>query len=314
MAERIIKLRAFVIENSDIGKPCSDLLEKLQAKLKSSTSAEDRRMQLNVDDPQKEEDLLSYFSEVSDSAVYQFSTMLRIAPGNEVQHISNGLFGKNRFTLADLDGSVVDAAAIYKSHYYFAVSNNHIVTDLSGNTTILRLQTYLNWLLDSLYEITPVVDVANIPSLAEVRNVVIQDPISQPENGSVDEKRKSVFDLGVMALNAVKEMLVDTTNLKDEELAQVISAKLVVEFSRPKKNSSAELQKIYGALLKPMADVDHVSIRTRQNKTLAKGRDILRVKPVKIDETDSGRINEHTIQQEMYKFLLELENEKKNSS
>jgi len=310
---REIKIRAFRIENPDIAQTHSDLCAKLKEILKKSSSAETRRMQLNADDVQKEEDLLSYFADTAANAEYQFCTMLRIAPGNEIQHISNGLFNKEKFTLSDLNASLVDAEAIYKDHYYFAVSNNFAVTDLPGNTTIRRLQTYLNWLLSGLYELTPLVEITAMPNLSNVRNITIQDPISQQTIEESEKREKSVFDLKAMAVDYLKSLINDATSLKDEDLAQIVSAKLVVEFSRPKKSTSEELQKIYGALLKPVADTDHVLIKTRDNKTIAKGKDILRIRRVKIDETDSGKVNENTVNQEMQKFLRDLENEKKNS-
>lgn len=310
-----IKLRAFSIQNPEIGKAESDLLQQLRTVLINSQSANDRRMLLSSDDPSKEEDLLSFFSDPNEADGPQFCTMLRIAPGKEVQHISGTLFGKPRFTISDLHNEDLDTEAVYKSHYYFSASKNFIVTNLPGNITVLRLQTYINWITKKLYEISPVIEVSQIPQLADIRNITVSDPIPTQSDTAktAEETKKSVFNLTSLAINKVKSMLTETADLSDHELSQMISAKLVIEFARPKKADSEQLQKAYAALLKPVADLDNFSVRTRNNKIVAKGKDILRSKSVKIDVTEGGRANENTIRQEMARLLLELENEKKNS-
>lgn len=308
-----MKLRAFSINNPEITKSESDLLAKLRHALKTTQSSNERRMLLSSDDPQKEEDLLSYFSDPEEPGC-QFCTMLRLAPGNEVQHISGSLFDKSRFTISDLHNTDLDTAAIYKSHFYFSASKNFIVTNLPGNITILRLQTYINWLTQGLYEISPLIEEALVPQLADIRNITVKDPIRESGFlGQDSETKKSVFNIASYAIEQVKKMLTETAKLSDHELSQMISAKLVIEFSKPKKADSEELKKAYSALLKPMSDLDNFSVRTRDNKTVAKGRDILRVKPVKIDLTEGGRPNENTVRQEMARFLIELENETKTS-
>ncbi|MBV6272157.1 hypothetical protein KVP09_04380 [Alcaligenaceae bacterium CGII-47] len=313
-----MNLRAFFIHNPELDKASSDLFHKLQESLKKSKSANERRMELNSDDPSKEEDLLSYFSDPDDVSSAQFCTMLRLAPGKDAQHISNKLFNKDRFLISDLDSTELDAEAIYKNHYYFNISNSFLVTNLPGNTTILRLQTYINWLTNALYQINPVIEAKKIQQLADIKNITIIDPISNviyptsSENES--ETKKSVFDLAKYTLDSIRKMLTDAGSLTDHELSQMISAKLIIEFAKPKKADSEEMQRAYSALLKPVADLDHLSIRTRDNKTITKGTDIQRRKSVKIDLTESGRINEQTVQQQMALFLLELENEKKAAS
>lgn len=103
----------------------------------------------------------------------------------------------------------------------------------------------------------------------------------------------------------------DAKSLTDLELANLISAKLVIEFNKPKKNDSDALKKAYAAMLKPISDLDHVQIKTRDNKQLKKGSDILRTKTVDVDQTDKGSINENTLIQAMAIFINELINDKK---
>ena len=308
-----IKLRAFEINNKNIGKSSSGLMQNLQDKLKASLTASERRMTLNAEEEKPEEDLISYHTFSSN---VQFCTMLRITPGKDVQHINDNLFSKPSFTISDLYSTVVDATAIYKEHYYFGVSGDFLVTNLPGNITVTRLQTYLNWYLDKLYERSPIISPSVSKDLSSVKSITVVDPINERliRNASVpatDDKGRSVFNLPMLALEKVKGMLVDTKNLTDLELANLISAKLVIEFNKPKKNDTESMKKAYAALLKPMSDLDHVQIKTRDNKNLKKGSDILKTKTVDIDVTDKGNINENTLIQAMAIFINELVDDKK---
>lgn len=309
-----IKLRAFEIENKNLGKSSSGLLSDLKEKLKASGAASERRMILNAEEEKPEEDLISYHT---NSSQVQFCTMLRIKPGKDVQHINETLFSKPSFTIAELNSTVVDATAIYKEHYYFGISGDFLVTNLPGNITITRLQTYLNWYLEKLYEITPIIAPEASKDLSNVKSITVMDPVNEssltPISPNLTGKGKSVFNLPSLALEKVKSMLVDAKSLTDLELANLISAKLVIEFNKPKKSDSEEVKKAYAALLKPISDLEHVQIQTRDLKHHKKGSDILRTKVVDIDLTQNGSINENTLIQAMAFFINELSNEKKSS-
>ena len=126
--------------------------------------------------------------------------------------------------------------------------------------------------------------------------------------------QRNIYSIPGIVLDKLKSMLIDTKNLTDIELANLISAKLVIEFNKPKKDDSESLKKAYAALLKPISDLDHVHIKTRDNKLLKKGSDILRTQVVDVDLTDKGNINENTLIQAMAKFIKDIENETQTSS
>ncbi|MGN6937886.1 hypothetical protein ACTHSK_03365 [Neisseria sp. P0012.S006] len=305
-----VKLRAFEIVNTNINSSSSDVGDKLRIYLDNSKDANERRMLLNSEDPQKEEDLISNFTSNSENNI-TFCTMLRVALGNNVQHIDMNLFNEKLFTIDQLNKVTLNSEAIYKNHYYFSMNNNFLVTNLQGNITITRLQTYLNWLLNGLYEINPLVSKELLPSLSEIKDVTIRDSNIYPQSTSNEEKTsKSFFDLGKVALEFIKSALVDSQKLSDIELEQMISAKLVIEFKKPKKTDTDEIKRAFGALLKPVSDLDNFEFTTRQNKKITKGKEVLRTKEIHIETTESGLLNEAHLSQEMAKFILELENEK----
>ncbi|HFE9653323.1 hypothetical protein OHW45_06080 [Acinetobacter baumannii] len=312
----IAKLRAFEIINSDINKKQSDLGDKLRSKLQTSIAVNDRRMLLNAEDPQKEEDLISDFAKNSSVGDPLFCTMLRVALGNNVHHIDGTLFSKPNFTISELNNSIVNAEAIYKNHYYFAVNNNFLITNMPGNLTITRLQTYLNWLLNDLYELNPLVAEDAMPELSNIKDIVVRDPVTGGNIASTAGKPTfgKTFNIGKAAIELVKQALNDTKDISDHQLEQMISAKLVIEFKKPKKDDDEQIKRAFGALLKPVSDLDNFEFMTRGNKRIIKGKKILRVKEVTIETTDSNLLNEAQLSQEMNRFIRELENERKQAT
>lgn len=305
-----IKLRAFKIENKKIGDSTSGLQKHLYDKLAASVTVGERRMVINADEENPEEDLISYHT-VSNKV--QFCTMLRIAIGKDVQHINGTLFNKPSFTIADLHNTELETEAIYKEHYYFGISGDYLVTTLAGNITVTRLQTYINWYLDTLYEITPVISTETAKELSNIESITVVDPVNASAVAAkpppeLDERKKSVFNLPRLAVEHVRDMLVDAKSLTELQLANLISAKLVIEFNKPKKGDPEEVKKAYAALLKPVSDLDHIQIKTRDKRTHKKGSDLLVVKEVSVDLTDKKNINENTLIQAMATFIAEISN------
>lgn len=311
---REVKLRAFEITNIDLNNAYSDLSKKLFDKLTILGTVDQRRMRLNEDDPANEEDLISNFQQNQSSI---FCTMLRIEVGNNIQHITSDLFKKKSFTINDINKIQVNGEAIYKSCYYFSVSDNYLVTNLPGNITIKRLETYLNWLLEKYYQLTPIVDSKEINSLGEIKDIVIQDEQIDKQypnynQYSADEKEKnflSSLNLTKQVLPKLKSLFSDTKNLPDIEFEQIVSVKLLVQFRKPKKDDPKELKKLYGAILKPVSNLENFTFNTRNGKKFKKGQNILLTKTVKIEKTNTGFLNEIQLAQEMDKFILELKNE-----
>lgn len=318
MSDLGMKLRAFTIDNPDFNQRSMDILSALRNKLLTSENANARKMVLNEQDENREADLISNYNHDSADQEPLFCTMLRIAPGNNVQHVSEVLMGKNLFSLDELDEDELNrAAAIYKSHYYFALTDQFLVTNLPGNRTIRQLQTYLNWLLGTLYELTPMIDTVQVGSLRDIKNITFQDSAISPwttketdTGSSIGEKRINIGHIAADYLRSILASQTDVKYLDEIELEQMISAKLIIQFKRQRKNSPEEIQKAYGALLKPIADLDDIAITDKNGKVLMNGKSIQKTKTVKIDRTTTGKPNEQTISQEMRTFLLELAHEK----
>lgn len=300
-----VNLRAFKITNVDINNAYSDLGEQLKEKLSCSETVDNRRMRLNIEDPKNEEDLISYFQLKQDIV---FCTMLRIELGNNVQHIASDLFKKKSFTINELKDSTVAGEAIYKSSYYFSISNNFLITNLPGNITIRGLETYLYWFLEKYYQITPLIDMAQITKLSEIKSITVEDNLSNIKNQSSQNSFLTV-QLKEQSIPLVKNLLNDIHSISDAQLDQLISVKLLINFRKIKKTDPIELQNALGALLKPVSDLGNYILEDKNRKKVKTGESLPRVKTVTIETTDSGFLNENQLLQEMYTFIRELKNE-----
>lgn len=305
---RNVKLRAFKITNSDINNSNSDFGHIFTEKLVSTNMVEKRRMRLSLEDPKNEEDLISNYQQATDSI---FCTMLRIELSNNVQHIASDLFKKNFFSIDELNQSAVDGEAIFKSSYYFLISKNFLITNLAGNITIKRLETYLNWFLGKFYQITPLIDDEKKLLLSEIKSITIGDNQTKDKNHITNKSQNStsIFEFGASIIPMLKKMFNDTKSITDVELEQIISVKMLIQFRKPKKNDDEELLKAYGALLKPVSDLEDYTFHCRNGKKIKNGQNLLLTKDVKIETTDSGFLDENQLMQAMVLFIRELRNE-----
>lgn len=304
---KTIKLRAFKITNIDINNAYSDLSNKLSEKLMSSGSVEHRRMRLSLEDPKNEEDLISNFQQNSDSI---FCTMLRIELGNNVQHIASELFKKKSFTINELNQSSVDGEAIFKHSYYFLVSDDFLITNLAGNITIKRLETYLNWFLEKFYQLTPLLDKAQITELSEIKSITVGDnpPDTKNRTDIRSQNSTSMLNLKEESYPMLRKIFNDAKSITEAQLEQIISVKLLIEFRKIKKSDPIELQKLYGAMLKPVSDLENYTFHTKSGKKITSGEKVLRTKSVNIETTDSGFLDENQLLQEMAMFMRDLKN------
>ncbi|MGJ7025053.1 hypothetical protein [Petrimonas sulfuriphila] len=305
-----IKLRAFSISNYAIDKKDSGLMELLASTL-SGSIAKDRKMRLNPDDPQNEEDLISDYS--AKEGVCINGAVLRISSSGDIPNIPDDYLDKEKITIMDLDSIQMQSSIIYKMHYYFALNSTHIVTNLQGNIPIKRFETYINWFLENIrgelmFEFipcttpTPQTRLSEIANMAFKNNTVGDEFESQSQEGFVKSK------VSKAGADILKLLIGDTEKFQVLKDAQIISAELLIKFSKPSKMKKEDYEKLMGMYLKPIAETDDVVFTTKKG-TKVKGSDILRTKVVDIELTDSKKISEPQLFQEMERFLKELKNE-----
>lgn len=295
-------LQAYDIENEEIGKAYSDLQEKLKTKLEAREIADVRRMKLNPESP--EEELLSDFAITTR---YVFGVMWRIAPAKEVPSIPEGLFKNPTIQINDIQEQEKNISLICKDHYYFSLNKYFLVTNLP-KSRIKSLQVYLNWLLeavrgDKLYKLTPKVKAPDNTRLSEIRNIVFVDP-AQKEKKKMQkvEPDYKVFKFAEGFLKNIVEEIPDLQQMLDNK---ILSAQLLVKFTKPRKMEEKDYEKLLGTYMKPISDADGVTFKLKNGKKIT-GNNILRTKNVEIEMIDNIRISEPALIQEMEEFLREL--------
>ena len=288
------------------------MLQNLVTVLNDSI-ANDRRMLLNAKDPAKEEDLICDYDIQNNKLVS--GAMLRIRPSDEVMNLPDVLFNEPKIVLHELGNIEVDTEIIYKDHYYFMMNHQYLVTTLPGNYSVVRFQTYINWLLGTvrgskLYEFTPKITLQPNLKIYDLKKIRVTDPAI---NDFIEGKGKSdaITTIKTLPYQLLKKFVNDVSSLDETTLAEVVSAELLLKFSKPKTMSTEEYQRSLGAFMKPIADTDHIAIYPKKGKPI-NGQDVLEIREVQIETTDSGKISEKELMQEMEKYLIDLLNENNN--
>lgn len=297
---RAVKLRAFKISMNNISEEC-DLCSLLNTKLNASL-ANDRRMLISAQDPNQDEDLISDYNISGD---YVFGTILRVRPTENTPNIPDSLFRQNVIHIQDLDNVELESSIIYKDHYYFLLNNNYLITNLKLTAGISRLQTYLNYFLEQergpiYFELTPMIQGDNRILLREISSIKIADPDVPRDTPTRNEEQTTSIALGLL-----KKLMTDIPSLGDTILEDIISAELRIKFKKPSNVSKEQYQDFLGAYMKPIADIQNVTFMTKTG-TKVGGEDILRIESVNIDTTESNKLSEEHLKQEMIRMIQSL--------
>lgn len=303
-----IKLRAFRIENPTLTEPHSGILALLQQVLTDNSTAQQRRMKLNEDD--SDEDLLSYFAWQQNNS-YLFGMMLRIIPAANGGVINSELFAQQTITIAEVNAGNPDQSQ-YKDHYYFAINNSYLVTNLSGSYSIDRLQTYLNWLLNSvrgsrLFEFTPVTKLPEGIKLSEIKGIeffggqssTLTTGIASTENGTATKMQELTNSL-------LDSLFSDTACITEIERDQIIAAKLLLTVKRkPQDMAHEDYQRVMGAVTKQITNDSGIAIIAK-NGNKYNGEAVKVVRDITVEKTTGNRLVEEQLKQKMESFLNDL--------
>jgi hypothetical protein len=305
-----ICLRAFKIgDNSSALNNNKSIFELIKVALKEQYSVvNSRRMRLSSEDIEKDEDVLTYFK-INDNQKIIRGTIIRISTSENIPIIGEELFNKNIISMEELD-MIGDNKVYYKEHYHFILNDNFIITNLKHPNTITKFQTYINFLLNySYFTFAPLIkSINNSLGLNQLKEIKITDPFNDNKeniNGNNITKRINVAD---NIIDILKKIVCDVKSLDDIDITQVIKAELLLKISKPRKMTQDDYQKYFGAILKPIGDMENISFKGKDGNKL-KGRDILQEKKIDIETTDTEKPIEEQIFQNMEQFFEEIKNE-----
>lgn len=305
-----VKLRAFKIYSNitNVTESGTGIIKLLKKKLSDSSTAQERRRLRNKAD--SDEDLLSSFEWQSDDS-YLFGMMLSIIPGESGGQIDEELFSRNKIKLSDIDAGK-EGIFQPKEMFYFALNDDYIVTNLSGNHTSSEFQTYMNWLLESLrgkqlFDFNPVMTRPKNIQASDIKSVTFGNALNTSEgkgahNELATTKRK-------LAQNLWSILFDSTGEFDDIILDQLVEATLLLKIrSKPKDLQEEVYQRVMSAIVKPLANDQAITIKTKDGNTF-NGGEITKKKEVKVETTSTGRLDEGQLKQEMERFLNELNTE-----
>lgn len=305
---KYIKLRAFKIENNNPKFERCPILDMLSAKLERSTKAEDRRIQLNQDDPNEESDLISDF-DISRKDMYIFGTVIRVTASKGTPNLPDDLFNQKKIPFDKLKTLELKEKFIYRSHFYFATDGKHLVVTLPSNRTITSFQAYINDYLkserkDFLFEFTPLIVNTPETKISNIKSIKFRDSqVNVKTHGSAQSSNNSIrTKLLKIKEELLKDILKDAPDFEKIMEQGIVSAELLIKFASKK---SDDTQKYLGAVLKPIADTDNIEIKTNNGGTI-KGSTLQKTKDVEISTTESNMISEKELSQAMESFLKEL--------
>lgn len=309
IASKSVIMRAFKIKNLDPTKSCSGIRVDLENKL-NNVIAKDRGLILNPNDLKQEQILISNFDS-NDRKQSLFCTMLKIEITDNVQQVTDRLLNLPKFKLEELNNQSIQSAGVYKDHFYFSVLNDYIVTALLPmNRTVKPLQTYLSWFLkDETIEVYPMIEKLDDYKFSDLKTAVFEDSsVSKLNQNSASIIENSIGNkVKQISLEMLKTLFKESDDFNEiSQLESIISAQLLIKFKKPRKMTDDDYQKILGASLKSIGDLEDVKFKTKDNKRIVSGLDLHKSKEVKIELTGNGSIIEEHLKQEMAHFLNEL--------
>lgn len=304
-----IKLRAFRIENPTLTEPHSGIITLLQQVLTNNSTAQQRRMKLNEDDA--DEDLLSYFAWQQNNT-YLFGMMLRIIPAANGGVIDSGLFAQHTITIAEVNAGNPNQSQ-YKDHFYFAINNNYLVTNLSGSYSIDRLQTYINWLLNSirgsrLFEFTPVTKIPEGIKLSEIKGIEFTGggQVSTLNAGVAQTENSTATKMQELTTSLLDRLFSDTTGINEIERDQIIAAKLLLTVKRkPQDMANEDYQRVMGAVTRQITNDSGIAIIAKNGNKYT-GESVKVVRDIIVEKTTGNRLVEEQLKQKMESFLNDL--------
>lgn len=298
---KTVLLRAFSISemNEKLSANPLNLADLLFEKLEE-TKVKSRIMLLNKDDEEKTSDSISYYDKRGGITL---GTMLRTTGDDKVGHVPTRLMENQKFSISEIKNSKVKESVIYKSHYYFALNDKFLVTNLASNIMITRFQAYINWFIkEPLFEFLHLVDEIPDLKLSDVKSISISDPQRVKRNENLIESK-------TLSLNHIKgivrKIFTQTKGLNDIDIEKIIDLRLLLKFYKPKTMKKDEYNRLMGLCLKPVGDLTNVAFIQKNNKRITADR-LVKTKPVSVERIKNDLISEQSLFDEMSKFIKEL--------
>ncbi len=302
-----VKLRAFKFENPDIKQCHSDAQQKLADKLQNSL-IKDRGMLLNEGDPLEETDYIAHFHTTPSGVL--IGAIVRTTIAANTPNMTNDMLNMQNIIIADLQ-MMNGKNLLVKYLYYFAISDDYLVTNLRGSQKITSFQTYLNWLLQNEvagepYCILPVIRKHEIVNYDKVKGIKFQAPRANKE---AHEQQNTI----VKKFRNIKKQLLsselfnDVKDIDDIINNDAVTIDILLKFAKyPDSNEDYEAQ--IGNIINNIVDTSTVSLNTKDGQV--KLGDVEYVEAFDIETTETGLLSEQQLYGKMEYVINKLKKQK----
>ena len=305
-----ITLRAFKIDNPNLTEVNSGILDKLQQVLTPNSTAADRRMPLNRNEPDR--DLLSDFEWASNKK-YLFGMILRIIPAENGGVLDEAVFNQHTITLSQINAGNPGQSQ-YKDHFYFAINNDYLVANIPGNLNVDRFQTFINWLLQNirgerLYQFTELTKVPDGVKLSDIKEIQFVGGGTTVATNITDNPPITIkAQLGQISDSILKALVGDTVSLNEIRNNRLIEANLFLRIkSKPKDMAENEFKRVMGAIATNVTNDSGIVVKTKDGNKYT-GEAVKVKKRITVDCIAPNQIVEEQLKQEMELFLSEIKN------
>lgn len=241
-----------------------------------------------------------------------FGMMLRIIPADSGGMLSEEMFNKRTITMADVNAGNPEQSQ-YKDHFYFALNNNYLVTNLAGNINIGRLQTYINWLLEGvrgerLFQLTELTKLPDGVPLNQIKDIQFVGGGTTVAAAPTENEPSTLSTTLSNISDSVLEMLMghDSANLDKLRANQLVEARLFLKLKgKPREMAQEEFQRVMGAIATNITNDSGIVVRTKDGNNYT-GEAVKIKKPVTVECIAANRIVEEQLKQEMELFLNEV--------
>lgn len=301
MAKKNVTYRVFEIKNNELTKDAIELKNDLRNCLMDS-KIEKRLIPVKEDDDTLK-DLLGAFapSITAEDKEYFYGVMMRLRPAKEIKALPD-----NFEQLTELEESTLQeikeiAGKIVCSNlYHFLIKDKYLITDLSQIQTISSLQKYIAKLLSNdSYAFVPYLVNKDL-HLKDINTVTFKDSLSDLIREDYEER---AFSLKKTVTSAIKYISPTVNRLNKLMGDHIISARMTIDFERPRSMSVKDYEKKLGAILAPVEDLDSVYFTLKNGMKLL-GSDLVYTHK---ETLDADVITPLTYIDSMLKVLKDLE-------
>ena len=256
MAKKNVTYRVFEIKNNELTEDASGLKDDLRESLKNSKI--EKRLIPVKDDDDTLKDLLGAFvpSTEAPDKDYFYGVMMRLKPAKEIKALPD-----NFEQLTELEESKLQeikeiaGKTVCSNLYHFLIKGKYLITDLSQIQTISSLQKYIAKLLTKeSYAFVPHLVNKDL-HLKDVKTVTFKDSLSFLNN---EEEEERGFSLKKTVTSAIKYISPNVNRLNKLMGEHIVSARMTIDFERPRSMSVKDYEKKLGAILAPVEDLDSV--------------------------------------------------------